>query len=60
LGDDPDNCFHPTVAMIQKHKRLLLLIASAILTLSLASCGTISGIGKDLSTGGRALSKAAS
>lgn len=46
--------------MIKKHKRSILLIASAILTLSLTSCNTMQGIGQDISKGGRALSGAAS
>lgn len=46
--------------ILMKHKRLILLASSAILALSLSSCGTMRGIGQDISAGGRALSKAAS
>lgn len=47
--------------MIQKHKRkLLLLLASALLALSLSSCGTMQGLGEDISGAGRGLQKAAS
>ena len=45
---------------IMKHKRTILLIVSAILTLSLASCGTMRGLGEDISGAGQGLKKAAS
>lgn len=47
--------------MIQKHKRLIvLLMASALISLFASSCGTVRGIGQDISGAGRGLQKAAS
>ncbi len=43
-----------------KSMRLLLIAASAIFALSLASCNTMAGIGQDIKKGGQALSDAAS
>ena len=41
-------------------KRLLLIASAALFALSLASCNTMAGIGRDISKGGQALSNAAS
>lgn len=47
--------------MIQKHKRIIiLLIASALFSMFTSSCGTMRGIGQDISGAGRGLQKAAS
>ena len=46
--------------VLMKHKRLILFIASAILALSLTSCGTMRGIGEDISSAGRGIKRAAS
>ncbi|MBV53562.1 MAG: hypothetical protein CL816_05810 [Coxiellaceae bacterium] len=39
--------------------RIITLILAGILTLSLVGCNTISGLGQDVSAGGKALTKSA-
>lgn len=47
--------------MIQKHKRTIILLITSALIASLApSCGTVRGIGEDVSSLGRGMKKAAS
>jgi predicted small secreted protein len=47
--------------MIKKHKRIIvLLIASLVFSMFTSSCGTVRGIGQDISGAGRGLQKAAS
>ena len=56
-------CFNhkPHPIMIQKHKRIIILIiASALFSMFTSSCGTMRGIGQDISGAGRGLQKAAS
>jgi predicted small secreted protein len=51
----------PHPIMIQQHKRIIiLLIASALFSMFTSSCGTVRGIGQDISGAGRGLQKAAS
>jgi predicted small secreted protein len=51
----------PHTIMIKKHKRIIvLLIASLVLSMFTSSCGTVSGVGQDISRAGRGLQKAAS
>lgn len=59
MMSDYTNKPHPI--MIQKHKRIItLIIASALFALCSSSCGTIRGVGNDVSGVGRGIRNAAS